>query len=82
MRRNQMILSKLKKLRETHNKTLQDMAKVLGITKQGYWLIENGKRKLSYENAVKLSSLFDKKPDDIFLSSLLTNEEQTVDDEE
>jgi putative transcriptional regulator len=71
-----MVLEKLKKIREKHNLTNQQVAEKIGISKEYYWMIENGKRKLSYDLAVKIANVFDKRPDDIFLNTELTTGEQ------
>lgn len=55
--------------------TFQQVAKQAGITKEYYWQIENGKRGLSYELAVKIASVFHKRPDEIFLQDELTKME-------
>lgn len=70
-----MILEKLKNKRVTANMTYQEVADEIGISKEYYWMIENGKRKLSYPNAVKIAKVFDSKPDDIFLNKELTTSE-------
>ncbi|MBL3531019.1 helix-turn-helix transcriptional regulator [Companilactobacillus zhachilii] len=70
-----MILSKLQKLRTNNNLSYKDVADQLDMSKEGYWMIENGKRKLNYETAVRIASVFGLKPDDIFLQSELTKEE-------
>lgn len=70
-----MILSKLQKLRTNNNLSYKDVADQLDMSKEGYWMIENGKRKLNYETAVRIASVFGLKPDDIFLQSKLTKEE-------
>lgn len=57
----------LKTLRLKEHYTHQDMANILGISKAFYWQIENKKRTLSYKMAVKIASVFKKKPDEIFL---------------
>jgi len=56
----------LKALRLKERYTHQDMANLLGISKAFYWQIENRKRTLSYKMAVKIASIFHKKPDEIF----------------
>lgn len=56
----------LKELRKINKYSCQDMADYLNISKCFYWQIENGKRKLSYEMAIKIANIFNKKPDDIF----------------
>lgn len=70
-----MVLVKLKSLRESNGMTYQQVANEAGLTKEHYWMIENGKRNLSYKNAVKIASVFNKEPDDIFLQSELTKTE-------
>ncbi|MGO4498848.1 helix-turn-helix transcriptional regulator [Paenibacillus sp. 2RAB27] len=67
----------LKQLREENDLTLQDMATKIAVSKPYYWQIENGKRRLSYELAVKISTVLGKTPDEIFLESKLTKSEQT-----
>ncbi|MDR6880389.1 helix-turn-helix transcriptional regulator [Bacillus sp. 3255] len=66
----------LKQLRVENALTLQDMATKVAVSKPYYWQIENGKRRLSYELAVKISAVLGKKPDEIFLESKLTKSEQ------
>lgn len=63
-----MALDKLKELRVKHELTCQQVADEAGISKEHYWFIENGKRGLTYEMAVKIAKVFNKKPDDIFLN--------------
>ncbi|CAI9395888.1 hypothetical protein BACSP_04194 [Bacillus sp. T2.9-1] len=57
----------LRIIRKQYGYTYQMMADKLGITKSYYWQIENGKRGLSYEQAVQISSIFSKTPDEVFL---------------
>lgn len=57
----------LKKLRKENNYTIYDMAKLLDISYSHYSLIENMKRNLTYDLAIKIAKVFNKKPDDIFL---------------
>lgn len=59
-------MNKLKELRKINKLTCQDIANRLNISKCFYWQIENSKRKLSYEMAVRIAKIFNKKPDDIF----------------
>ena len=59
-------MNKLKNIRKNNKLTCQDIADKLNISKCFYWQIENDKRKLSYEMAVKIAKIFNKKPDDIF----------------
>lgn len=60
------VCTKLKKIREESNYSYQDMAKFLNLSKCFYWQIENGKRKLYYDLAIKIAKIFNKKPDDVF----------------
>lgn len=69
---------KLREVRFANNKTLQQVADEIEVSKPYYWQIENGKRGLSYELAVKISSVFNMNPDDIFLPEELTKSEQMV----
>lgn len=70
-----MIKENLKRIRETERKTYQEVADAIGVSKPYYWQIENGKRRLSYELAVRIAAVFNKKPDDIFLPEELTKSE-------
>ncbi len=58
---------KLKELRKKKGYTSQDMAEKLGISKPFYSQIENQMRKLSYDMAVQIATVFHKKPDYVFL---------------
>lgn len=73
-----MIRNKLKHIREQSGKNYQEVADEIGVSKPYYWQIENGKRRLSYELAVKIASVFGKKPDEIFLLDELTKEKQST----
>lgn len=67
-----MSLEKLKELRLEYKLTYQQVADKAGISKEHYWFIENGKRGLTYEMAVRIAKVFNKKPDEIFLHNKLT----------
>ncbi|WLR54317.1 helix-turn-helix transcriptional regulator [Mesobacillus subterraneus] len=64
-----MQLNKLKEIREKENLTYQQVAELIGVTKPYYWQIENGKRGLSYELAIKIAAVYNTTPDKIFLST-------------
>lgn len=70
-----MILEGLKKIRTEKKMTYKEVAEKANMTKEYYWMIENGKRNLSYPNAVLIAGVFNKTPDDIFLSKELTKTE-------
>ena len=59
-------MKNLKELRINKNLTVNEISKLIGISPTYYWQIENKKRRLYYELAVKISKIFNKKPDEIF----------------
>ena len=61
----------LKNLRKNNNHSYQDMANHLNISKTYYWQLENNKRRLTYEMAVKIAKIFNLKPDDIFYNDFV-----------
>lgn len=70
-----MALDKLKQMRIDEGFTYKMVADEIGVTKEYYWMIENGKRRLSYELAVKIARVFNTSPDNIFLDNKLTTGE-------
>lgn len=67
-----MELHKLKELRLEKGMSCQEVASKIGVTKSYYWMIERGDRRLTYELAVNIASVFQLQPDDIFLTSKST----------
>lgn len=65
--------SKLKEMRYKKGYTAKEVAELVGISKAFYCQLENRKRRLSYETAVKISSVFGVKPDFIFYCETLEN---------
>ena len=63
-------LTKLEEIRVKNNLTHKEMADILKISKAYYWQIENGNRNLYYKLAVKIASIFNLKPDDLFYDDL------------
>lgn len=61
----------LKRYRKIKGYTCSDMAKMLKISVPYYCQLENGNRKLTYNMAVKISSIFKMWPDDIFYNEHL-----------
>ena len=57
---------KLKKMRLENKYSYAKMGAKLSITATYYYQIENGKRNLSYNMALKIAKIFDKRPDEIF----------------
>ena len=66
-------MRKLQQYRMKHNYSCQDMANKLNISKSYYWQIENQKRRLNYEIAIKISKIFKTKPDNIFYEDYTEN---------
>lgn len=64
---------KLKNLRLEHKYTTAFMADALGISKPFYSQIESGKRRLSYDMAIRIAKVFKTKPDNIFYEDHLNN---------
>lgn len=58
--------TKLVELRKEKNYSYEEMAKKLEISKCFYWQIEHKKRRLYYDMAKRIASIFNMKPDDIF----------------
>ena len=59
-------MEKLKKLRAQKNYSIKEMADRLKISTAYYCLIENKKRNLYYDMAVRIAEIFGLKPDDLF----------------
>lgn len=59
-------MEKLKKLRIQKNYSIKEMADRLNISTAYYCLIENKKRNLYYDMAVRIADIFNMKPDDLF----------------
>ncbi|MGD6940970.1 helix-turn-helix domain-containing protein [Cytobacillus gottheilii] len=54
-----MLKEQLIKLRKENNKTQEDLAKLLGVTRPAYTAYESGKRNPDYESLIKLSEYYD-----------------------
>jgi len=59
---------KLKELRKKKGITQKQIAEHLNITVSFYCQIENKKKKLYYDTAIKIADIFNMHPDDIFYS--------------
>ena len=57
--------------RKNRKITLEMLANELGVSKTHVSLIERGKRRLSYENAVQLAKYLEMTPDELFLDDHL-----------
>ena len=63
--------NKLKQIRIKKNMTTREVASKVGISKPFYCQLENCKRRLSYETAIKISMVFGVKPDYLFYDETL-----------
>ncbi len=52
--------------RKKRDLSCEDMGKILGISTTYYWQIENNKRRLFYNDAIRIARIFHLKPDDLF----------------
>lgn len=52
-----------------------DIADILGYSKPYIWQLAHKKRRLSYENAVLISTVFNMTPDELFYSDFINNTE-------
>lgn len=66
--------AKLKEMRYKKKMTAKQMSEILGISKPFYCQLENNKRRLSYQMAIKISDIFDVKPDLIFYDDFKARE--------
>lgn len=64
---------RLKQIRLKNKLTIYDMSKKLKITPAYYSLIENHKRTLYYDLALKIADIFNMKPDEIFYTNKKSN---------
>ncbi len=60
------MLKTLRKIRKENQITIYDMAEYLGITPSFYSQIENEKRRLFYDTAIKIAYFFDMTPKELF----------------
>lgn len=60
----------LKTYRIKNNYSYQNMADLLNISKTFYWQLENKKRRLSYDMAIKIANIFSATPDEIFYEDI------------
>jgi len=61
-------VDRLIKIRKEKKLKLKDLAKVIGTSIAYYHMIETGKRKLYYDDAIKIANYFNTTPDELFLN--------------
>ncbi|MED4653068.1 transcriptional regulator [Bacillus pseudomycoides] len=59
-------LQKLKRKRIEKGWTCEEVANKVGITKMHYWYIENDKRNLKIDLALKIATALEEDPKDLF----------------
>ena len=64
---------KLKQIRQESDLTQEELADLLGLTRQAYSHKENGKRKFTLEEALIIADTFGLKVEEIFLTNYATN---------
>jgi len=69
-------MERLRDFRVKHNYNFREMGEFLGISKTYYWQLEHGKRRLSYDMALKIAKIFDTTPDKIFYKDLNVNDKK------
>lgn len=62
---------KLESKRLEYGYTYQQMADMIGVCKSYYWQLEHNNRRLFYDVAKKIASIFNLKPDDLFYDDSL-----------
>ncbi|MCK8827129.1 helix-turn-helix domain-containing protein [Natroniella acetigena] len=63
------VKSRLVQFREEADLTQKDLADKLEISESYYCLLENGKRRMTLDNALQIANELDKTLNDIFLGS-------------
>lgn len=63
---NMYTTERLRLIRKEHGYTIYQMAEKIGITPSFYSQIENKRRRLFYDTACLIASVFNMKPDEIF----------------
>ena len=64
-------MRKLREYRIKNNFSYEFMAYLLNISKTFYWQIENDKKRLSYDLAIKISDVFHLTPDELFYDDFI-----------
>lgn len=65
--------NKLKEIRYKNHYTAKEVSEKVGISKAFYCQIENRKRRLSYDLALKIARVFNVKPDYLFYDDTLSS---------
>lgn len=66
MKKGNAKLKTLQKKRQENKISIVQLANCLNISKSMYSYLENGERRLSYRDAIKIATLFKTTPDELF----------------
>lgn len=66
MKKGNPPLNKLRNRRRTLSMSTHDMSQRVGLSKSMYNYLETGKKRLSYEQAIKISEILNTTPDELF----------------
>ncbi len=69
---NKAKLVKFRDMRKKKGLNLGDIAEVLQVSKAYVSMMETGKRSLDYKMAIKMASIFDVRPDDLFYEDVIS----------
>ena len=58
--------TKLKKIRKENKIKMKEMAQAMGVSISYYWQLETGRKRLFYDRAIQIATIFNMKPDDLF----------------
>lgn len=72
---------KLKEIRYKNHMTTKVVSEKVGISKAFYCQIENGKRRMTYELAIKIASVFKVKPDYLFYDDMVLSMNKLIEEE-
>ena len=58
--------SLLKTIRKEKKIKMREIASKMGVSVSYYWQLEKGKKRLFYDRAIQIATIFNMKPDDLF----------------
>ncbi len=58
--------SKLKQIRKENKIKMKEIADKMGVSVSYYWQLETGRKRLFYDRALQIATIFNMKPDDLF----------------
>lgn len=52
---------------------MREIASKMGVSVSYYWQLEKGKKRLFYDRAIQIATIFNMKPDDLFYTDYKKN---------